>query len=202
MNCTILELVKSEIEVEKSRFYGYLFPCNSLNEFNEKLDKIKKENIKARHFCYAYIIGNDKRGNDDGEPKGSAGLPLLNSLIKNGLNNVAVIVVRYFGGTLLGSGRLLRTYVHSFEETFLKAKKIELIDMKKYEVSLPYDLYNVFKNYLKNNNFNVLNTSFNDTIIISFLTPVSFIKETMLDLFLLKVKILSEENYCYRKEIE
>lgn len=202
MNYTILELATSEIEVEKSHFYGYLFPVSSIKEFNEILSKIKKENIKARHFCYAYIINNEKRGNDDGEPKGSAGLPLLNSLIKNELSNVAIVVVRYFGGTLLGSGRLLRTYVHSFEETFLKAKKVALIMMKKYDVSLPYDLYDIFKNYLKLSNFNILNTSFNDTIIISFIAPVSFKKETMLDKFLFKINILNEEDYCYRKEVK
>ncbi len=201
MNYTILELATSEIEVEKSHFIGYLFPVSSIDEFNEFLSKIKKENMKARHFCYAYIINDEKRGNDDGEPKGSAGLPLLNSLIKNELSNVAIIVIRYFGGTLLGSGRLLRTYVRSFEETFLKAKKVELISMKKYEVSLSYDLYDIFKNYLKMSNFNILNTTFNDTIIISFIAPVSFKKETMLDKFLFKIKILNEEDYCYRKEI-
>ncbi len=201
MNYTILELATSEIEVEKSRFFGYLFPVSSIDEFNKILTNIKKDNIKARHFCYAYIINNEKRGNDDGEPKGSAGLPLLNSLIKNELSNVAIVVVRYFGGTLLGSGRLLRTYVRSFEETFLKAKKVELINMKKYQVSLSYDLYDIFKNYLKISNFDILNTTFNDTIIISFIAPVSFKKETMLDKFLFKIQILNEEVYCYRKEV-
>lgn len=201
MNYTILELATSEIEVEKSRFFGYLFPVSSIDEFNKILTNIKKDNIKARHFCYAYIINNEKRGNDDGEPKGSAGLPLLNSLIKNELSNVAIVVVRYFGGTLLGSGRLLRTYVRSFEETFLKAKKVELINMKKYQVSLSYDLYDIFKNYLKISNFDILNTTFNDTIIISFIAPVSFKKETMLDKFLFKIQILNEEDYCYRKEV-
>ncbi len=202
MNYTIKELTISEIEVEKSHFFGYLFPCSTLEEFNKVLDKIKSENIKARHFCYAYIIGNDKRGNDDGEPKGSAGLPLLNSLIKNELSNCAIVVVRFFGGTLLGSGRLLRTYVRSFEETFLLAKKVQLIEMKKFEVSLSYEFHDIFKNYLKNNHFDVLNTSFNDTIIISFIAPVSFIKETMLDKFNLKVKVLNEESYTYRKDVE
>ena len=98
MKKTINEVVVNEIIVDKSRFIAYLINVNSLDEFNKFLDNLKKNNPKARHFCFAYIINNNKKGSDDGEPKGSAGMPLLTSLEKNSLTNVGVIVIRYFGG--------------------------------------------------------------------------------------------------------
>lgn len=100
-------------EVMKSKFIAILLPVNSPEEFKKELAKIQKEHSKARHIVYAYRINEKTKSCDDKEPKGTAGRPLMELLLKKDLNKVALIVVRYFGGTLLGAGRLLRTYVAS-----------------------------------------------------------------------------------------
>ena len=100
-------------EVMKSKFIAILFPIDNPDLFMKELAKIQKEHSKARHVVYAYRIDGKTKSCDDREPKGTAGRPLLELLMKKDLNKVALVVVRYFGGTLLGAGRLLRTYVQS-----------------------------------------------------------------------------------------
>ena len=100
-------------EVMKSKFIAILLPISDENQFKDIVKDIKKEHRKARHVVYAYRLGQSYKSNDDGEPKGTAGRPLLELLLKKDINNCALIVVRYFGGTKLGAGRLLRTYVQS-----------------------------------------------------------------------------------------
>ena len=111
-------------EVMKSKFIAILLPIDNPDNFKKELAKIQKEHSKARHIVYAYRIDGKTKSCDDREPKGTAGRPLLELLIKKDLNRVALIVVRYFGGTLLGAGRLLRTYVQSGVNV-LKAAGIE-----------------------------------------------------------------------------
>lgn len=201
MKYGIKETSFNEIEVKKSRFLAYIFPISSIDEFKKKLEEVKKEHYKAKHACYAYVIGNNKRGCDDAEPKGTAGLPLLNLLINNNLENVGIIVVRYFGGTLLGASNLARTYLKAGEEVLLVSKKIELIEMINYKIEVNYDLYDIVLNYLNSNHFNILNTEFNDKIIISFLSDLTFNENEFLGRFLLKIKVISKENYLYKKDI-
>ncbi|MBE6135660.1 MAG: YigZ family protein [Erysipelotrichaceae bacterium] len=100
-------------EVMKSKFIALLMPIKDEEEFKNILKDIRKEHRKARHVVYAYRLGQSYKSNDDGEPKGTAGRPLLELLLKKDINNSALIVVRYFGGTKLGAGRLLRTYVQA-----------------------------------------------------------------------------------------
>lgn len=100
-------------EVMGSKFIAILFPLDDDSFFKGILNDIKKEFNKARHYVYAYRVGQKSKSNDDSEPKGTAGRPLLELLHKKDMNNCAIVVVRYFGGTKLGAGRLLRTYVQS-----------------------------------------------------------------------------------------
>ena len=108
-------------EVMKSKFIAILFPIDDPDLFKKELAKISKEHSKARHIVYAYRIDGKTKSCDDREPKGTAGRPLLELLMKKDLNHVALVVVRYFGGTLLGAGRLLRTYVSSGVNVLKKA---------------------------------------------------------------------------------
>ena len=101
---------ESYLEIKKSKFYGYLYELDSLDEVDVILDTIKKENKKARHFPYAYKFNNTAKKTDDKEPSGTCGTPLLNVLERNNLNKHIIIVVRYFGGIKLGAGPLLRSY--------------------------------------------------------------------------------------------
>lgn len=109
-------LSSSDISLYKdkgSKFYGYAFPLNSENEVFPIIEHLKKEHPKARHWCYAYRIGEDMpqyRVNDDGEPSGSAGLPIYGQIQSKELTNILIIVVRYFGGTKLGVSGLISAY--------------------------------------------------------------------------------------------
>lgn len=97
----------------KSRFIAIAIPLNSADNFKELLKDIQKEHPKAKHIVYAYRVGMQSKSCDDGEPKGTAGRPLLEFLHKKDLNNIVIFVVRYFGGTKLGASRLLRTYLQA-----------------------------------------------------------------------------------------
>ena len=106
-----MKLLKSaEIIVKKSRFISYYYEIDDFDEIKEILSDLKREHKKAKHIVYAYKFGNTAGKSDDKEPKGTAGLPLYNLLEAKNLNNRLIVVVRYFGGTLLGAGLLQRTY--------------------------------------------------------------------------------------------
>ena len=113
MAYTVKENYQTQIEVMKSKFIAYLLPLNKEEEFKPILANLRKEHKKARHIVYAYRVDMKSKSCDDGEPKGTAGHPLLELLYKKDINNVALLVVRYFGGTKLGAGRLLRTYLQA-----------------------------------------------------------------------------------------
>ena len=114
------------IEVMKSKFIAYLLPLNNEEDFKPLLANLRKEHKKARHIVYAYRVGMKSKSSDDGEPKGTAGHPLLELLYKKELVNVALLVVRYFGGTKLGASRLLRTYLQAGVEVINKSDLIAL----------------------------------------------------------------------------
>ena len=113
----IFKTIKQEksklTENMKSKFIAIAFPVDDVEAFKEKLELVRKENSKAKHVVYAYRIGNNSKSCDDKEPKGTAGRPILELLTKKDLTNIAIIVVRYYGGIQLGAGRLLRTYLNS-----------------------------------------------------------------------------------------
>ena len=123
---TVKNEYQTKIEVEKSKFVGILCPLTNEDEFKQMLKVLQKEHKKARHIVYAYRIGTKSKSCDDGEPKGTAGRPLLELLHKKELNNLVLFVVRYFGGIKLGAGRLLRTYVAAGVEVINSAELVEL----------------------------------------------------------------------------
>ena len=126
MPFTINKPVVKQIEVMKSKFIAYLFPLEKEDNFKTMLANLRKEHKKARHIVYAYRVGMKSKSCDDGEPKGTAGHPLLDLLYKKDINNVALLVVRYFGGTLLGASRLLRTYLQAGVDVINSSELIAL----------------------------------------------------------------------------
>ena len=114
------------IEVMKSKFIAYLYPLNDEADFKSILLSLRKEHKKAKHIVYAYRVNQKSKSSDDGEPKGTAGHPLLEFLYKREINNVALLVVRYFGGTKLGASRLLRTYLQAGIDVINKSELITL----------------------------------------------------------------------------
>lgn len=132
---TIKNIEKSMI-INKSKFITNLFSVDNLDEINNYLSVTKNKYKDATHHCYAYIIDNTKRFNDDNEPSGTAGMPILDCLEKNNLNHVLCIVTRYFGGIKLGAGGLVRAYSNSVSNAVINTEKMELI--KGYEVSIKF----------------------------------------------------------------
>ena len=110
---TIKEEKTSLTENMKSKFYATAFHVTDVDVFKDRLEQFRKDNPKARHVIYAYRIGTNSKSCDDKEPKGTAGRPILELLNKKELIDVAIVVVRYYGGVQLGAGRLLRTYLNS-----------------------------------------------------------------------------------------
>ena len=123
---TIKDKQSSLLEVNKSKFISLAIPLNEEESFKPFLLSLRKEHPKAKHIVYAYRVGNKAKSCDDKEPKGTAGHPLLELLYKKDINNCAIIVIRYFGGSLLGAGRLLRTYLQSGIDVLNKCTFIEL----------------------------------------------------------------------------
>ena len=113
-------MITNEIEIKKSRFITYLYKLDDESKVNEIIESIRREHKKARHVVFVYKINNTAKINDDGEPKGTAGMPIFNVIEKNNLNNVLIVVVRYFGGIKLGAGGLFRAYSNSASEIIKK----------------------------------------------------------------------------------
>ena len=195
-NYSIKEENVIEIEVENSKFIGVLQRFSSKNELFSILEDIKKRYPKARHYCYAYRLNDEFKYSDDGEPSGTAGKPIYGILENANLINVILVVVRYFGGTLLGSGRLLRTYAKCAKETVDTAIILPVLKKAKYRIEIDIDQYNNFSSYCNKQAFVVLNTYFNDTIIVDFLTDPDF-KEDLESLFLKKLKIIGKIEIDY-----
>ena len=134
--------VINEIIIEKSRFITYLKRVDSVDEANDYLALIKKKHYDATHHCLAFIIDGVERSNDNGEPSGTAGVPILDVLKKNNINNTICIVVRYFGGIKLGAGGLVRAYSSSCSEALKKATFTTKKEFKRYELLIDYSTYN------------------------------------------------------------
>ena len=166
---TIKQNVQAEIIEKKSKFIASIYYIESVKEAEEIIDKIKKKYFDARHNCIAYrVIENDRlieKSSDDGEPSGTAGQPMLNILQKNNLVNVLVIVTRYFGGILLGTGGLVRAYSGSLLEAISKSEKIEKCYGQELEVILEYNEFENFKYYCKNNEINIISTQYLENIV-------------------------------------
>ena len=117
---------KYELIIKNSKFISLIFRVYSKDEVNDILDSIKKEYPNATHYCYGYVIDSDIRANDDNEPSGTAGYPILNQITSNSLNYTLLVVVRYFGGIKLGAGLLTRTYAKVAREVISDNNIIEL----------------------------------------------------------------------------
>ena len=113
----MINLIKNnEIIIKKSKFLGFLYEISNLEEIKEILNNLKKEHKKATHICYAYKVGVNAKYSDDGEPNGTAGKPIYNIIEKKNLNNILIVVIRYFGGIKLGAGGLFRAYSNCASE--------------------------------------------------------------------------------------
>ena len=147
---SIKEEVINEIIINKSKFITVLTNINDINKIKEKLEDIKKTYKDATHYCYAYIINNHEKCSDNGEPSGTAGMPILNVLKQNNLTNILCVVIRYFGGIKLGAGGLIRAYSNSASEALNKASITNLVNGYNITIEFPYDNLKQIDYLLKN----------------------------------------------------
>lgn len=154
-----------------SKFIAYAFPVTSENQVKQYLADLRKEHFNARHHCYAFRLGADKmayRANDDGEPKYSAGKPILGQIQSNDLTNVLIVVVRYFGGTLLGVSGLINAYKLAAVNALENASIIEKKVMEHYELTFDYLQMNDVMKVLKDEALEQLSQSFNLNCVLVF----------------------------------
>jgi len=143
---------KSEIKIRKSTFIANAFPCTSKKSTIDLLNTIKKKYFDARHHPYAYRIGSGyevSKFNDDGEPSGSSGKPVLDAIDKFKLTNVIVVVTRYFGGVKLGVGGLKRAYFEAAESCLIQAEIIEKLITKQFVIETDYRFIGALLNYIE-----------------------------------------------------
>ena len=164
---TIKEDGQVQEEIKKSRFICHAKRVYSEEEARAFITAIKKEHYKATHNCSAFIIGERseiKRTSDDGEPSGTAGVPMLGVLENHNLTNVCVVVTRYFGGIKLGAGGLIRAYAGSVA---LAVKEIGIVEIKEQagiQIQMSYAQYQEYGNFLKEHNLMELETNFTDQV--------------------------------------
>lgn len=209
---TIQGAVRSEFKVKKSKFIGYLQPVETKEAAEEFIDFISKKHYDANHNVPVYIIGEDseiQKYSDDGEPSGTAGMPMLDLLKNEGFTNIAAVVTRYFGGTKLGTGGLVRAYTKSLSLALEGATILEKREYIASEMLLDYTMHGKFINYIKNNDGIILSDEiFTDQVQIKmFIKPEKFdkIKDEINDMSagtikieVLDYKFLTFENGIYQ----
>ena len=164
---TVRQAGHNEVTIQKSRLIGYASPCATEEEAIRYIQAIREQHREARHHCYAYIIGSNSgimRYSDDGEPGGTAGMPMLDLLKKEQTVNCCVVVVRYFGGILLGTGGLVRAYTQGCK---LALEAAEIVRMELSDVILcrvNYSLWNSIQYALKNMDILVGGVQYLDTV--------------------------------------
>jgi uncharacterized YigZ family protein len=160
---TIEQAAEGTFRDKGSRFIAYAFPIDTESEIKDILAGLRTSHPKARHFCWAYRLGPDKnmfRVNDDGEPAGSAGRPILNTLLSAGLTNIFVVVVRYFGGTLLGVPGLINAYKTATMEALNTCSIVERTINDVYQISFPYSSMNSVMKIIKEERLRIVDQKF------------------------------------------
>ncbi len=176
---TILENTSAEVVEKKSKFIANIFYVENVDRAEEILRELRKKYHDARHNCYAYKIAKDNisKASDDGEPAGTAGMPILNILNGKNLSNILVVVTRYFGGILLGTGGLVRAY----SEATMKA--IENSELKNQDIGLEIKFFAEYKDleeikyYMKNRKIKITNIIYGEKIEITAEGPVEEIEK-------------------------
>ena len=161
---------------KKSEFIGYIAPVVTNDEAVEFINSIRIQHRKATHNVYAYIVreGNISRYSDDGEPQGTAGVPVLDVLQKEGLTDVCCVVTRYFGGVLLGGGGLVRAYSHSAKIAVDAAERMIMCSSYPVEIKLDYDLYGKITYILPEFEVKTVDTEFGSDVKVKLLVKKDF----------------------------
>lgn len=162
-----------EYEVKRSRFLCYAAPVHTQDEATAFISSIKQKHWDARHNCSAYILreGGIKRFSDDGEPQGTAGMPILDVLEKSEVTDVCVVITRYFGGILLGAGGLVRAYSHSAALALEAGNVITMVKCAQCELTCDYTLYGRIPALIAEHDGKETGTDFTDNVTVRFRLP-------------------------------
>ena len=178
---TIRELSTGEFRDKGSKFLAYAWPVYTQEEWQEHVNELKKEHFKAVHYCFAYRLGTDNnefRANDDGEPSGSAGRPILGQIDSFGLTNILVVVVRYWGGTKLGIPGLINAYKTSSAAALQHAEIIEKTVEDIFRISFDYALMSNVMNAVKKVGVEMIHQDFSTTDTLDIAIRKSEVEET------------------------
>lgn len=198
---TIYQNGEHQIEIKKSKFICHLFRIENEEQAKEYIAKIKKEHYKANHNCSAYMLGENfeiQRSSDDGEPSGTAGVPMLEVLKKNQLQNTLAIVTRYFGGIKLGAGGLIRAYSTSVSEAL---KEIGIVQGKLQQILdiiIDYPQLGKLQNYLENEQITIQEIDYLEQITVKVAIDINqceSFQNALIDLFnnQLSIQILDQK---------
>ena len=180
---------------KKSKFIGYAKPIKTQEDALEFISKIKLKHWDAAHNVYAYVLreNNIQRYSDDGEPSGTAGVPVLDVMLKESLVDVCVVATRYFGGTLLGAGGLVRAYSHTSKIALDAAEIITMAQCSVMSAEVDYSFYDRLNILLSDFSAVILNTSFSDKVCVEF-----SVKENIVDLLNAKLIDVSNGKYALK----
>jgi len=164
---------QTELIVKKSRFIAIAQICTDITQVKEMVEKVRRDNPGANHVVHAAVVGNQFSFSDDREPKNTAGRPAFEVLKGSGISNICVMVVRYFGGTLLGTGGLVKAYGDSVKNVLQVAQTEEYVEKARFEISIPYPMYENVKRLLTSLDAVIENEDFQSAIVIKGLIPVA-----------------------------
>ena len=179
---TIASPSEGEFKDRGSKFITYAFPVYTEEAWQEHLEKIRKDHFKANHHCYAYRLGLDKnnfRANDDGEPSGTAGRPILGQIDSFGLTNIIVVVVRYFGGTKLGTSGLINAYKLSAQDAINNADIIEKSLDDIFQITFDYALMSDVMNTVKKLELEIVEQDFGNIGKLQIAIPKDKVEDQM-----------------------
>lgn len=187
------EIFSAAYEVNKSKFLAHVMHVESEESARDFVLKIRKKFFDATHNCSAWILGergDKQKSNDDGEPGGTAGNPILETIKKNDLTNCAVVVTRYFGGIKLGAGGLIRAYSHTAALGIANSRIVQMTTFKKISLTLEYNFLATVENFLRNEKIRVENKNYADVV-----TQEILILPAQVEKFLIELNDLTAANF-------
>ncbi len=168
------KIFSAEYEIKKSKFFSQAKHVEDEAQAREFIQQVKKKFFDATHNCSAWVLGelgDKQKSNDDGEPGGTAGNPILESIKKNDLTNIVVVVTRYFGGIKLGAGGLIRAYSHAAALAISAAEIVQMKTFKKISLTLEYNLLATVENFFRQKKISIENIDYAELVTLNILIP-------------------------------
>lgn len=203
---TIRDLGEDSFIEKKSEFIGYAKRCESEEEAKAFISVIKNKHKQATHNCFAYVIGENmgiQRYSDDGEPQGTAGIPILEVMKKSNVTDCAIVVTRYYGGILLGAGGLTRAYTKGASIALKAGNIVEKVEGVRLLIHMDYDMLGKVQYKCNENNWHMEETEYTDKVVVHILSEIEEaleIEKEIIELSNGKVTISREDNGIYFKE--